>query len=207
VATISESTLAGNSASYGGGINNGVGTLQLLNSTLSGNSAIVGGGGLYNDGSATVGNSTLSANSASSGGGIFNFGQFQNLTLNNSLVANSGGGDCASTGGFSASHSLIEDGDSACGLSNGASGNIVGQDPLLGPLQHNGGPTQTHALLAGSTAIDEGDNDLAAGLENDQRGAGFPRIVGTVVDMGAFEFDGSAPPPAWPVYLPFATRP
>ena len=65
-------------------------------------------------------------------------------------------------------------------------------DPLLGPLAFNGGPTQTHALLAGSLAIDSGSNALAvdptpAALVNDQRGAPFDRIFNTTVDMGAFE--------------------
>jgi len=56
---------------------------------------------------------------------------------------------------------------------------------LLGPLQNNGGPTRTHALLAGSPAIDAGNN--AANVDFDQRGAGFVRIVGASADIGAFE--------------------
>jgi hypothetical protein len=74
-------------------------------------------------------------------------------------------------------------------------------DPKLGPLENNGGPTQTHALLAGSPAIDGGNpggcrDNLGALLTTDQRG--FPRPVDgnndSVVrcDIGAYElFSGS----------------
>ena len=58
-------------------------------------------------------------------------------------------------------------------------------DPHLAPLSDNGGPTQTHALLQDSPAIDMGNNE--AGLEDDQRGHGFPRVKGTRPDIGAFE--------------------
>jgi hypothetical protein len=62
-------------------------------------------------------------------------------------------------------------------------------DPLLGPLANNGGPTQTHALLAGSPAIDKGDNTGAPAT--DQRGVARPRDGdgngSLLVDIGAFE--------------------
>jgi len=58
-------------------------------------------------------------------------------------------------------------------------------EPLLGPLQDNGGPTQTHALSPGSPAIAHGNN--AANLADDQRGTGFLRVVGAAADIGAFE--------------------
>ena len=65
-------------------------------------------------------------------------------------------------------------------------------DPLLGPLQDNGGPAFTHQLQAGSPAIDAGDNALAVDADSnplafDQRGAGFNRILGGTVDIGAVE--------------------
>jgi hypothetical protein len=64
-------------------------------------------------------------------------------------------------------------------------------DPLLGPLADNGGPTMTHALLAGSPAIDMGDPSAVGGVGDvplfDQRGAPFPRVGGGRIDMGAFE--------------------
>ena len=65
-------------------------------------------------------------------------------------------------------------------------------DPKLGPLQFNGGPTRTHALLPGSPAIGFGNaNGLLPGMSNDQRGHGYPRTTGPMqtVDIGAFQFD------------------
>jgi len=56
--------------------------------------------------------------------------------------------------------------------------------PHLAPLADNGGPTRTHALLPGSAAIDAGD---AAGAAHDQRGEGFPRVLGASADIGAYE--------------------
>ena len=61
----------------------------------------------------------------------------------------------------------------------------ISDDPLLGTLGDNGGPTMTIPLMAGSPAIDAG-NDVAS-LSTDQRGLGFPRTVGPQPDIGAFE--------------------
>src|SRR5687768_12758054 len=72
---------------------------------------------------------------------------------------------------------------------------------MLGPLADNGGPTFTHALLDGSPAINAGDPATVAGSGNtpefDQRGTGFPRVVGGRIDMGAFE---AAPSSSDPVF-------
>ena len=89
------------------------------------------------------------------------------------------------------SHNLVGVDSGLDGISNGVGGNIVGTvnapiDPLLGPLQDNGGPTWTMALLPGSPAINAGDSTNAPAT--DQRG--FAR-VGTP-DIGAFEFGGKA---------------
>jgi hypothetical protein len=77
------------------------------------------------------------------------------------------------------------------GNTTGGSGfdgsDLLNVDPELGPLQDNGGPTRTHALLEDSPAIDAGDPDLVAPPEYDQRGEGYPRIV-RIIDIGAFEF-------------------
>jgi len=59
---------------------------------------------------------------------------------------------------------------------------------MLAPLADNGGPTLTHALLAGSPAIDAGDNFFA--LPTDQRGVA--RIAGPQTDIGAFELEQPA---------------
>ena len=70
----------------------------------------------------------------------------------------------------------------------------VTADPKLGPLQFNGGPTRTHALLPGSPALGVGnDNLISHGFTTDQRGLGYPRTTGTggniTTDIGAVEFD------------------
>ena len=112
-------------------------------------------------------------------------------TLNNSIVANSRkGSDIFNQGLLSGSNSLVEDG-------SGLPGWLTG-DPGLGELKDNGGPTQTMALLPGSPAIDAGNNALALDasgnpLTTDQRGAGYARISGSAVDIGAFEYQTPAP--------------
>jgi hypothetical protein len=80
-------------------------------------------------------------------------------------------------------------------LSAGSANNLpFGVNPLLGPLADNGGPTRTHALLPASPLIDAGGTALVpADATFDQRGAGFPRVLGRAVDIGAFE--AVAPPP------------
>jgi hypothetical protein len=197
--TVSGSTLLGNSTAqapgdfWGGGgiacvhqIGGSNAVLTVTNSTFSGNSTATLGGGIDIIGStATISDCTFSGNSAPTvidgmtagnvlGGGINNGGL---LTLNISIVANSIGGDIQNplNGG---SHNLIDDG------SGGLSDTITG-DPMLGPLQDNGGPTQSMALLPGSPAIDAGDNSAPGLPSTDQRG--FARIIGNAVDIGAYE--------------------
>src|SRR5438552_4806873 len=88
------------------------------------------------------------------------------------------------TGFTSLDHNLIGNSGDASGF---LASDLLDVDPQLGPLQNNGGPTQTMALLAGSAAVNAGDNSSAPAY--DQRGAGFPRIVGGTIDIGAFESD------------------
>ena len=130
-ATVDGSTFFGNSAgAYGGGIST-LRPLTVTNSTLSGNSAPTGGGIDSRSGATTaVINSTVSGNSASSnGGGLYVNGG--TLDLNNSLVANStSGGDCRRVAGtLNAQNSLIEDGLTCV---NGTNTNNLTGDPLLG---------------------------------------------------------------------------
>jgi hypothetical protein len=118
------------------------------------------------------------------GGGIFVDSE---VTLRNTIVAgNLSGGDCR---GRPNSDGYNLDSDSSCSLSG--VGDISGVDPLLGPLQDNGGPTETHALLPGSPAIDAGDDSTC--LTADQRGVARPLDGdgdGTAVcDIGAYEFE------------------
>ena len=187
---VTDSLLNGNSAGVDGGGILGQGTLIITNSTLTDNSALLYGGGIYNHDYLTVTNSTLTLNSAHWGGGIVNF---WSATLNNTIVANSLSGGDLSPGPFSTEfdgeNNLINDG-------TGADPKLIGTinaDPNLGPLAYNGGPTETFALLAGSPALNAGRTDLAVDAQGnpllyDQRGAGFPRVVGSAVDIGAFEF-------------------
>jgi hypothetical protein len=215
--TINNSTLSGNQAgtsaigmAYGGGIAN-VGTLTINNSTLIGNVAygVGSGGGISNGGTLTINNSTLSGNSGIDGGGISNAGTLTinnstlakntafrwgggidgTVTLQNSIVANSpSGGNCHGTM-TSKGYNLSSDG--TCSF-NGT-GDMNNTNPNLGPLQNNGGPTQTMALLPGSPAIDAGNptgctDGLGHLLKTDQRGDPRPNTEDTGgCDIGAYE--------------------
>ena len=76
--------------------------------------------------------------------------------------------------------------DDGGGYLNG-SGDHINTDPMLGPLQDNGGPTFTRALLPGSPAIDGGDPNFNPPPFYDQRGPKFDRVKGSRIDVGAFE--------------------
>ena len=195
--TINNSTLSGNRADrVGGGIANG-GALTINNSTISGNSAVDPslvdppfgyGGGIYNNGGRlTINNGTLNGNSARiSGGSIYNAAT---ATLQNSIVASSpSGGNC---GGTVSSNGYNLSSDGTCNFNR--PGDLNNHDPLLGPLQNNGGPTHTMALLPGSPAIDGGNpsgcTDGQGNLfKTDQRGMPRPDQEDSVgCDMGAYE--------------------
>ena len=151
--TVSNSTFSGNQGNNcGGGIyNNTSGTLTVSNSTFAGNQGNNSGGGIANLGTLTVSNSTFAGNRAGHGGGVYNGGT---ATLKNTIVANSpAGGNCAG--------SKITDGGHNLSYPDGTCPGIHG-DPVLGPLQANGGPTQTMALGLGSAARDAGDAAICA---------------------------------------------
>jgi hypothetical protein len=184
---VSNSTLSGNggSGAFGGAIRNDR-VLTVEQSTFSGNSANLGGA-VYNVGTSVVNHSTLSDNTAAAGGGgIDNTGAAVLIARDTILAGNTitkGTGPDLSGALTSLGHNLI-------GNRRGGSGfvasDLLNVNPLLGPLQDNGGPTQTLALLPGSPAIDAGNN--ADAPEYDQRGLGYPRIVGGQIDIGAYEF-------------------
>jgi hypothetical protein len=203
----------------GGGISNS-GTLALFRCTVSGNqvSSTVGspvaGGGIatLGSGQTTVVNCTIAGNTAPAGGGVEVLGGA--LALANCTVAqNVGGGVALGSGapavgmqntimaqnqsGPDVSGAVQSGGDNLVGNPAGATGlqpgDLTNLDPLLGPLQANGGPTQTMALLPGSPAIDAGNNAAPGLPATDQRG--FKRVFNGRVDIGAFEF-GSLKPAA-----------
>ena len=201
--TIVNSTISGNSAGFGGGI--AAGTLTLVNSTISGNVAysVFGGGGIYSSGPLTVTNSTISGNAAQSGsgGGIRNFGTMQ--IGSGVMNAGASGGTIFNDGGMVTSLGYNLASDAGGGVLTGL-GDQVNTDPMLGPLQDNGGPTFTHALLPGSPAINAGDPKFTPPPFFDQRGPGFDRVVNGRIDIGSFEGQGPTPTPT-PTATPTST--
>lgn len=220
--TVSHSTLSGNSVdgagSGGGAIYTNTGQVTLSQSTVSDNSASGSSGGrggaiyAHSSDGVTISQSTLTLNRGT-GPGAAIMSYSSPVTITNSIVADNTDQDSTteirpSTQGdaFSVTHSLIgRNNDTGLTATSGATpdsfGNFVGGateslkiSPLLGPLASNGGPTQTHALLANSLAIDSGSNasaiDVANGgipLASDQRGNPIARIFNNTVDMGAYE--------------------
>ena len=164
---LNSSTVNGNVAfQLGGGIFSDGGSITSTNSTVSSNVGVLEGGGIYNQGSATVTmtNSTVTGNISGAGGGVFNISP-GTVVLENTIIADHpAGSDCFGPGFTSLGNNL--DSNNSCNLTD--PGDLTGVAPLLGPLQDNGGPTETHALLSGSPAIDAG-NDLSA-PPTDQRG-------------------------------------
>jgi CSLREA domain-containing protein len=204
-ATVAGSTLSGNSGDRGGGIANG-GTLTVTNSTLSGNSAHRGGG-IGNGGTVALTNSTLSGNSASA----FSGGLYQAVgsmaTLVRTLVSGNSapaGAEIYRSGTINANafnvfgHSGLTNDEAFQNFTPGASDLTATSDgnattPLATilntTLADNGGPTSTHALVAGSPAIDLAPPaDCSGAPVNglDQRGVTRPQGAGC--DSGAVEF-------------------
>jgi hypothetical protein len=197
---IQNSTISSNSAnaSVGGLFMNGAGAttpLTMVNSTVSGNTAQVVGGIALIGYPSRIGNSTIAFNTeanaldAKYGAGLYTS---PSTELQSSIIANNtlthsvygplyddiGGGDGAVLTG---SNNLTR-----LSLLTPPADTLYG-DPLLNSLDFNGGATATHALKPHSIAIDAGNN--VAGYDYDQRGAGFPRVIGANADIGAFEFD------------------
>ena len=198
--------------SFGGGIFNG-GKLTMNNNTLSGNDVGVscfpsplgsrcaaGGGGIASGGTLAtlaINNSTISGNSTNAqcnvkpclayAGGIYNSGVLYAATIQNSIVSSNAQGNCYVI--KSDSYNLSSDG--TCHFDN--VGDLNNTDPKLGPLQNNGGPTETMALSSVSPAIDAGNpsgctEGLGHLLKTDQRGMPRPDREDTGgCDMGAYE--------------------
>ncbi len=197
---ITNSTISNNRAGSRGGIFS-FGEIVAINSTISGNTASFVGGieSGTPSGRLTLIQSTVSDNVAenSGPGGIFISDGLAELS--NTIVAGNSGSNSDVEGDFtSEGYNLIGDGTGSTGFT--APGDQVGTsdnpiDPKLGPLQDNGGPTETQALLPDSPAIDAGDPNFTPPPDFDQRGPGFPRVLdgdgidGPRIDIGAYETD------------------
>jgi hypothetical protein len=165
--TLTGSTIVSNSADFGGGVNTAGGNIAILSNTIADNVATTDGGGI----SDSAGTITLTSTIV-----------FDNTLSPTDPASPPTPSDWAGSPPSAASFNLLGDAGSS-GLSNGTQNNLVGIDPLLGPLASNGGPTQTMALLLGSPAINAGNSTLT----NDQRGPFFARKAGPAADIGAFE--------------------
>jgi len=216
-------TFLNNSASYGGGMFNHSANPSLTNVTFSFNSTSIEGGGIFNyDSSPSLTNVTFSNNPAEYGGGMSNYNNSSPTLINVTFSNNSatlGGGIYNATNSNPTLTNVIlwsnsigqvfNDGtsnpDITCSDIQGGyigTGNID-QDPLLDPLADNGGFTLTHALGAGSPAIDTGSHSICPAT--DQRGYGRPidgDLNGSLIcDMGAYEYD-----PFTYIFLPLIIR-
>lgn len=201
---IVRSTISGNHGGVGGGMY-AAGTNVLINSTVSGNDSDADGGGIYvSNGTTALYNVTVTKNRANAddagsavGGGVTNAAG-ATLTFNNSVIAGNelvvatmpfptlDLDECSGTI-TSQGHSLLTYVQpDYCTVAGPYTNTTV----ALGPLQNNGGYTQTHGLPDGSAAIDAGDpsgctDNLGAPITTDQRGV--PRPYGAACDAGAFE--------------------
>ncbi|HEV7509600.1 MAG TPA: IPTL-CTERM sorting domain-containing protein [Thermoanaerobaculia bacterium] len=197
--TIESSTISGNTAGVpdsnpalglGGGLYLTGGNLQILNGTVSSNRAGQTGGGIaISNTSLLLRLTTVSNNTAGIRAGSIMVSEPTNqVQLDHAIVANGVPQDLASRQfaifppTLTANYSLIEaPGDSVLVGAH----NLVGADPLLGPLAGNGGPTLTHRPLPGSPVIDAGNPAIPSPPPTDQ--LGFARIFGPAVDLGSVE--------------------
>lgn len=174
------------SINVGGGIHNWTGgSFSAINSTISGNAANNQGGGIHNEGvgaTAVFSSSAIYNNSTGLGSQVGGVSSVTGtVTLNNTIIAHlasaADGSDCSASNIISAGSNL--DSDGTCSLGVGELISVT--NPLLGPLQDNGGPTWTHALQMLSPAIDAATVCEAI----DQRGVARP--VGGACDIGPYE--------------------
>ena len=214
--TLNNCTVSGNTAGTndGGGICNYMlgfyspttGTVVISNSTFSNNTAIGNGGAISNTSQTDYGyavatlhvsNSTFSGNSAPGGGISSNtdYESFATVTLRNTILkAGASGQNIQNDLGTVISQGYNLSSDNGGGyLSH--QGDRINTNPLLGPLQDNGGPTFTQALLPGSLAINAGDPNFTPPPFYDQRGLGFDRVRNGRIDVGSFEVQAATPTP------------
>ena len=200
---LTNDTLSSNSA-RGGAAGNG-GAAQQAPGGRGGTGGAGAGGGLaiVNGTSTTLVNTLIAKNTTTGGsGGVGGPGGTQPIHFPRGSNGSAGVASAPDVSGnvSSSDDDVIGDG-SGSNLSNLTHGDQVGSsaspiDPKLGPLQNNGGPTQTMALLPGSPAIDAGDTavlstiaqqeGVAVSAATDQRGVARSNSAG--VDVGAFEY-------------------
>ena len=204
VLNVTDSTFSGNSSpDIGGGITNGNdGTLSINKSTFSNNHAGIFGGGIANLGpTLDITNSTFSNNSAQSGAGIGNASDSEVTIVNSTFAENSADygssvwndiGSTTSIHNTILAHDSLGNNCSGGGFIDGG-GNLswpdiscpgINTNPLLGSLANNLGPTETHALLSGSPAINMALEENCP--STDQRGVARQ---GVACDIGAFEYE------------------
>ena len=176
--TLERVTLEGNSSDVGGGIylNNGV-IASLSNATLSGNTAASNGGAIFTRTTVDITNSTIADNNATAGAGGIHKAGSGNARLKNTILAYNTGGN--------SNGALISLGNNIDSLNTAGligPGDQIMTDPSIGGLQYNSGPTKTHALLAGSPAINAGTATGAPTV--DQRGISRDATP----DIGSFEY-------------------
>ena len=188
---IFQSLIAGNTArtGHGGGYaalgRDDTAYVHVTASTISANTALEGAGaGLYATANTSLLYSTVAENQGKSGGRGLHLADVSQLYLNSTLFARNSPQSCSGVTQTNTGHNLVD--DASCALKG--PGDLQVADARLGPLTDNGGPTNTHALLPGSPAIDQAD--LEPGCGPDQRGS--YRLDDQRCDIGAYETSSEA---------------
>src|SRR5262249_23119135 len=201
--TVTDSTLTGNVADGGGAAIGGTGAISLTNVTISNNQSeesggtaiwVLGGGSLALDHVTITDNHSLATGP---GGVLVSLSGGMSGSVHNSIIA---GND---------QFSSLNDAPDCAGPISSTGGNVIGDTTgcdfaalptdalnvptMLGPLAPNGGTTQTHALLAGSPAI---DHSVGLSPSTDQRGYARPFPAGGLCDSGAYEYGAGLDPAA-----------
>jgi len=203
---ISRSTINSNGSTDGGGIYTGIGNVYVINSTISQNYANTNGGGIFKYGETSglvaLYNTTIVDNDADHdrdqlggiGGGVYagtgaRFIVVNTLIARNTILDSPIDDDC---NGMLEVYGWNLFGEvTGCTFSGEGTAGLISLN-TIGPLQSNGGPTWTHALLPGSQAINNTNDSLGCvdetgmKLTTDQRGV--PRVAGVRCDVGAYEY-------------------
>jgi hypothetical protein len=187
--SITNSTISGN----GTGVHNStLSDVVVSNSTISDN-----GTGIYND-SGALGTSVFNTTMSNNGVEIGNFNSPGVVSVSHTIFnVSPGGHSILNDVGTITSYGYNVSSDDGGGYLNNT-GDQINTDPLLAPLQDNGGPTFTRALLPGSPAINAGDPNFIGPPDYDQRGPDFYRVRGSRIDVGAFEVQNPPSPSPTP---------